>query len=200
MKQLKGVAVSICLLSGAAFAQDNVHLRGSDTLKDYTTALLSDSGCTGGPLEGPLHYDGGGSATGISRLIQARTPPVGEASQRVAPASRAVSPTEMSQAAANNLDFVDHVLALDAVTIIVNDAGNPARTRMLLSSARQIWTCDPGTATWDQVPGSDRTDAIDVQARDEASGTTDNFTSRIGGFTTTGDRWWDNYPCVTVCR
>jgi len=190
MRELK-VAAAICLLSGVAVAQSNVHLRGSDTLKRYTENLLSALS-----LEGPLHYDGGGSGTGIAVLITARTDVPG---QRVAPASRAVKDSEVAAAAANFLQFVDHVLALDAVVIHVNDAGNPALRRMKFSTARQIWQCQ--STNWTQVPDSDRTDSISVLARDEFSGTTDNFVSRITGFNQNPpDSWWNNYPCVTVCR
>jgi len=190
MRELR-VAAAFCLLSGVAIAQTNVHLRGSDTLKRYTENLLSALS-----LEGPLHYDGGGSGTGIAVLITARTD---NPSQTVAPASRAVKPSEIAAAAANNLQFVDSVLALDGVVIHVNDAGNPALTRMAFSTVQQIWQCN--STNWTQVPGSNRTDAINVLARDEVSGTTDNFATRVTGFNQVpADSWWNNYPCVTVCR
>jgi len=189
MRQLK-IAVTICLISGAAVAQPNGHLLGSDTLKRYTENLLMALG-----LEGPLHYDGEGSTLGIRQLIAVR---MGSA-QTVAPSTRFVTDAEVSQAAANSLRFVDHTFALDGVVIHVNDAGNPALRRMKFSTAQQIWQCL--STNWTQVPESDRTDTISVIALDEFFGITDNFVSRITGFNRNPpDFWWNNYPCVTVCQ
>jgi ABC-type phosphate transport system substrate-binding protein len=190
MKAIKLTAV-LCFLGGVANAQPHNHLQGSDTLAFYTRALIDALG-----LGGQLTYAGGGSATGIRAAITARTD---DPSQRVNPASRFVNDQEIQQAMDNDLRFVDYVLGLDAVVIHVNDAGNSALTQMAFSDARNIWQCQ--STTWDQVPGSDRTDSIIVLARDELSGTTDNFVSRIGGFIQTPpDTWWNNYPCVDVCR
>ena len=183
--------VLLCLLGGVANAQPHNHVQGSDTLAFYTRALINALG-----LGGQLTYAGGGSALGIRAVITARTD---DPSQRVNPASRFVNQDEINQAAANDLRFVDYILGLDAVVIHLNDAGNPALTRMAFSDAKQIWQCNE--TNWSQVPGSDRTDSILVLARDEFSGTTDNFVSRIGGFNQTPpDSWWNNYPCVNVCR
>src|SRR5262249_38830557 len=98
-----------------------------DTLAFYTRALINALG-----LGGQLTYAGGGSALGIRAAITARTD---DPSQRVNPASRFVNDTEIAQAAANDLRFVDYVLGLDAVVIHVNNAGNPALTRMAFSDA-----------------------------------------------------------------
>jgi len=189
MKITRSIAL-LCLLGGAAQAQPHNNMKGSDTLAFYTRALINALG-----LGGQLTYAGGGSALGIRAVITARTD---DPSQRVNPASRFVNDSEIAQAAANNLQFVDYILGLDAVVIHVNDTGNPALTRMAFSDARQIWQCNE--TNWSQVPGSDRTDSILVLARDEVCGQTDNFVSRIGGFIQTPpDMWWSNYPCVNVC-
>jgi len=184
------IAVTICLISSAAVAQVNQHLLGSDTLKRYTENLLNALG-----LEGPAHYDGGGSTLGIRQLIAVRM----GSGQTVAPSTRFVTGMEVSQAAANSLRFVDHTFGLDGVVIHVNDAGNPALTRMKFSTAQQIWQCI--WTNWTQVPESNRTDSITVLGLDEFFGITDNFVSRITGFNQVpADSWWNNYSCVTVCR
>jgi len=186
MKHIK-LAALLCLVAGIANAQQ--HMRGSDTLALYTRGLISDLG-----LGSQLIYDGGGSGLGIADTINART-----TGQTVNPASRAVNATEIAAAAANDLQYVDYVLGLDAVTIHVNDVGNADLSCMAFSDARHIWQCD--YSTWDQVPGSTRTDSILVLARDENSGTTDVFVSRLGGFNMSpAGSWWSNYPCVNVCR
>src|SRR5215470_4508848 len=219
MRQIKAAA-AICLASSMAAAQSGYRLAGSDILKRYTERLLSALG-----LEAPppwpnacygdqyhLHYVGGGSRIGLEILAggglhqycccqdpACSMHSCGAELQLVAPSSRFVNATEVSEAAARGLQFIDHTLALDGVVIHVNDAGNPALGRLKFSDAGKIWRCE--WVNWSQVPGSDRTDGMTVIALDEFSGTTDNFVSQITNFNQNPpDSWWNNYPCVTVCR
>src|SRR5215813_4931811 len=186
MKHTK-ITLFLCLVAGIASAQVQT-MRGSDTLALYTRGLISDLGLN------QLNYMGGGSGLGIQDAINART-----TGQTVNPSSRAVNAGEIAAAAANDLQFVDYVLGLDAVTVHVNDIGNQDLTCLAFSQIRDIYQCN--VSTWDQVAGSTRTDGILVLARDESSGTTDVFVSRIGGFTQTpAGSWWSNYPCVNVCH
>jgi ABC-type phosphate transport system substrate-binding protein len=190
MRAIKLTAV-VYFLGGVANAQPDNQMQGSDTLAFYTRALIQAL-----RLGSQLTYVGTGSVVGIAKLIAARTD---NPSQRVTPSSRFVNDAEIALAAQDDLQFVDYILGLDAVVIHVNDAGNPALTRMAFSDARQIWQCKE--TLWSQVPGSDRTDSILVVAQDEFSGTTDYFVSWIGGFTLTPpDTWWNHYPCVNVCH
>jgi len=181
MRQIKAAA-TICLVSSMAAAQSGYRLAGSDTLKRYTEQLLSALGleyrppfpnaCYGDQLH--LHYVGGGSSSGLQVLAGGglheycccRNPACSEYGcgvelQLVAPSSRFVNATEVSEAAARGLQFIDHTLALDGVVIHVNDAGNPALTRLKFSDAQKIWRCE--WTNWSQVPGSDRTDNITVR-------------------------------------
>jgi ABC-type phosphate transport system substrate-binding protein len=189
MRTIKLTAVG-CFLAGLADAQPHNHLQGSDTLAAYTRQLITALG-----LDSQLTYVGAGSTLGIQAAIRARTD---IPSQRVNPATRFVNDVEIGQAAANNLEFVDYVLGLDAVLILVNDDGNPSLTRMAFSDARQVWQCNE--TNWSQVPGSDRTDSILVLALEEFRDDTHDFVDRIGGFyQLPPDGWWSNYGCVNVC-
>jgi ABC-type phosphate transport system substrate-binding protein len=187
MKQTR-IVTMLCLIAGIAHAQQN--MRGSDTLALYTRGLITDLG-----LGSQLNYLGGGSGLGIADAVNSRT-----TGQTVNPASRAVNQNEINAAAANNLQFVDYVLGLDGIVITVNDVGNANLTGIRFSDLRRIYQCT--WTNWTSVPTSTRTDDILAMARDENSGTTDVFQSRVGGFNTSPpDNWWNtNYPCVNVCR
>jgi len=189
MRAIK-LTAAVCFLAGVANAQPHDHLQGSDTLAPFTRQLI-----TALRLDTQLTYVGGGSTLGIQAAIRARTD---FPSQRVTPSSRFVNDVESTQAAAQNLLFVDYVLGLDALVILVNDDGNPSLTRMAFSDAKQIWQCNE--TNWSQVPGSDRTDSILALALEEFRDDTHDFVDRIGGFfQLPPDAWWSNYPCVNVC-
>src|SRR5512142_3425986 len=59
-----------------------------------------------------ISVTGGGSGTGIAALINKTVD--------IANASRKIKPEEITQAKANGVDPVEHVIALDAIAVIVN--------------------------------------------------------------------------------
>ncbi len=91
-----------------------------------------------------ISVTGGGSGTGIASLINGTVD--------VANASRQIKPEEVKEAQANGFDPVEHVIARDAIAVIVNP-NNPVKTLTL----EQISKIYQGEFTnWEQVGGEDR--------------------------------------------
>jgi phosphate transport system substrate-binding protein len=100
---------------------------------------------------------GGGSGTGLAALVNGTAP--------LANASRAITPQEVAAAKANGIQPVEHVVARDAIAVIVNP-GNPLHQLSL----PQLSAMYSGQFTnWQQVGGEDR--PIVLLSRESNSGT-----------------------------
>jgi len=107
----------------------------------------------------------GGSGTGIANFINGVID--------VAQASRAMTASEHSQAAAKGIDVVEWKVAVDGITIIVNPA-NPVKA-LTMSQLEGIFN---GTITnWNQIGGNNQ--AISLFGRDSASGTFATFQGMV---------------------
>lgn len=104
---------------------------------------------------------GGGSSVGISN--------VAEGVVDIGNASRGLKGGE------EGLGLVDHEIALDVITIIVNN--DVPVDDLTADQARGIFTGE--TTSWSEVGGSDR--GITVVIRDEASGTREIFDEKVLG-------------------
>jgi phosphate transport system substrate-binding protein len=106
---------------------------------------------------------GGGSSAGINQLKQRVID--------IANSSRDLQPGE------NDGTFVDHKIAFDIISIIVNPAIK--KKNLTRAQARAVFT---GAVTnWKQLGGPDR--AIVVVVRDQASGTREVFDQKVLGST-----------------
>ncbi len=100
---------------------------------------------------------GGGSGTGIAALINGTVD--------IANASRQIKSEEIARAKANNITPVEHVIARDAIAVIVHPS-NPVE-RLTLKQISDIYTGK--TTNWNQVGGEDR--PIVLLSRESNSGT-----------------------------
>jgi len=191
MNAIKLIAV-LCLVAGPVCAEQvrgtrSEEVRGPDTLAMYFRGLVKDL------VLPDLSYLAASSTSAFTACIRAEI-----TGQVICPATRFVNNTEMAEALAEDLNFVDYVLGLDAILVLVNRTADPELTCMSFSTLRRIFTCE--YSTWSQVPGSTQTGPIFALAHEERSGNTATFVARVGGFVTTPpDSWWNNYPCVNVC-
>lgn len=172
-----------------------LHLDGSGTIgselaPDLAEAFLQGRGATGvrresagdlvtvtGTLPGAaqpirLEINSTGSSTAFSGLLDGRTD-VGMASRRITPAE------QQDLAARGDLTSreSEHILALDAVTVIVN-AGRDV-TRLSVDQLRGIYTC--AITDWSQIGSAAGTGPIRVLAFEDGSGTLDTFRERVLG-------------------
>ena len=129
--------------------------KGSDTLVNMALAWAEAYREVDPSLS--IAVTGGGSGTGIAALINGTVD--------IANASRAMKPEEIDQAQANGIDPVEHVVAIDALAIIVNPE-NPV-DQLTMPQLAGIYT---GRITnWSQVGGNDA--AIVLLSRESNSGT-----------------------------
>jgi phosphate transport system substrate-binding protein len=156
MKRLIPLAITILVLifsaacgpasSSAETASDSaanyIENKGSDTIVNL--ALAWAERYQGEHPEVRISVTGGGSGTGIASLINGTVD--------IANASRQIKDEEMAEAQANGIEPVEHIIARDAIAVIVNPE-NPVNELTL----KQISDIYSGKIkNWSEVGGDDR--------------------------------------------
>jgi phosphate transport system substrate-binding protein len=133
----------------------SIQNKGSDTMVNLALAWAETYGALQPDVQ--LAVTGGGSGTGIAALINGTVD--------MANASRQIKPEERERAEANDVDPVEHVVAGDAIAIIVHPS-NPV-DRLTIPQLSDIFS---GKITnWQQLGGEDR--PIVLLSRESNSGT-----------------------------
>lgn len=128
--------------SGQASTAAYIENKGSDTIVNLALAW-AERYQTEHP-EIRISVTGGGSGTGIAALLNGT---VG-----IANASRKISADEMTQAQAKGIDPVEHIIARDAIAVIVNP-NNPV-SQLTLQQISDIYS--GRINNWLEVGGEDR--------------------------------------------
>lgn len=116
--------------------------KGSDTIVNLALAWAEKYQATRSDIR--ISVTGGGSGTGLTALING--------SADIANASRQIKDEEITEARKKGIDPVEHIIARDAIAVIVN-AGNPVSELTL----RQISDIYSGKINnWSEVGGEDR--------------------------------------------
>lgn len=158
-----GPAASGAETSGVARPAPAIQCVGSDTLVNLALAW-AEAWMDAHP-EVRISVTGGGSGTGIAALVAGT---VG-----IANASRAMSDEEIAAARANGIEPVRHVVALDAIAVVVHPS-NPVAA-LTLEQVAAIYT---GRATrWTEFGGEDR--PIVLLSRESNSGTYVYFLEQV---------------------
>ncbi|MFL7839740.1 MAG: phosphate ABC transporter substrate-binding protein [Candidatus Promineifilaceae bacterium] len=141
--------------SDTSSSQQTIQNKGSDTL--VNVALAWAEAYHEVEPDVSIAVTGGGSGTGIAALINNTVD--------IANASRAMSEDEIEQARAKGIEPVEHVVAIDALAIIVN-LENPIE-KLTIQQLANMYT---GKITnWNEVGGSDA--PIVLLSRETNSGT-----------------------------
>ncbi len=139
----------------AAVAGKMIGNKGSDTLVNL--ALAWAESYMGAHPEVRISVTGGGTGTGIAAMINGTVD--------IANASRAMKDEERSAANANGIEPLEHVVALDAIAVVVHPS-NPING-ITLQQISDIYT---GKITnWRELGGEDR--PIVLLSRESNSGT-----------------------------
>ena len=137
--------------------------KGSDTIVNMALAWAEAY-----PAQHPevrISVTGGGSGTGIAALINGTVD--------IANASRAMKPEEVERAQANGIEPVEHIVAGDAIAVVVNPT-NPV-SALTIDQLSDIFT---GKITnWRRVGGEDR--PIVLLSRESNSGTHIYFLEQV---------------------
>ena len=132
--------------SSAETASDSqatyIENKGSDTIVNLALAWAEKY--QGDHPDVRISVTGGGSGTGIASLINGT---VG-----IANASRQIKSEEVEQARANGIDPVEHIIARDAIAVIVNPE-NPV-SQLTLQQISDIYS--GRIANWMEIGGEDR--------------------------------------------
>lgn len=129
--------------------------KGSDTIVNLALAWAESYAVVEPDVS--IAVTGGGSGTGIAALINGTVD--------LANASRAMKDTEKEEARANGIEPVEHVIAIDALAIIVH-LDNPV-SELTIAELSDIFT---GKITnWKEVGGNDK--PIILVSRESNSGT-----------------------------
>lgn len=137
--------------------------KGSDTMVNL--ALAWAEAYTAQHPEVSIAVTGGGSGTGIAALINGTVD--------IANASREMKPEEIAEARAKGIEPVQHVVARDAIAVVVNPH-NPV-DKLTIPQLSAIFT---GKITnWQEVGGEDR--PIVLLSRESNSGTYMYFLEQV---------------------
>lgn len=123
------------LHAGSAFA--STAIQGSDTL----AGVITDAIISGG-LDTETTCIGGGSSKGEKVVING--------TQGLAPMSRMMKDSALSDASAKGISITEHVIGLDAVSVYVNSANSLAS--LDLETLRKIFICE--VTKWDERKNS----------------------------------------------
>jgi phosphate transport system substrate-binding protein len=160
------LSAALCILTGCrteTIASDEtgegmrraIQNKGSDTLVNL--ALAWAEAYQDIQPDVSIAVTGGGSGTGIAALINGTVD--------IANASRAMKDEEIEEARANGIEPIEHIVAIDALAVIVNPE-NPV-DRLTLPQLADIYT---GRITnWKEVGGNDT--QIVLLSRETNSGT-----------------------------
>jgi phosphate transport system substrate-binding protein len=140
-----------------------MQIRGSDTMLQLTTAWAENFMKANPKVQ--IAVTGGGSGTGIAAMINGTID--------IAMASRKMKDKEADEAKANGINPMEHVVARDGISVIVNPA-NPLK-ELTQAQIADIYT---GVITnWKDVGGSDH--PITLVGRDNSSGTYEFFLEHV---------------------
>ena len=137
--------------------------KGSDTIVNL--ALAWAEAYTAQHPEVSIAVTGGGSGTGIAALINGTVD--------LANASREMKPKEVSEAEAKGIDPVEHIVARDAIAVVVHP-DNPV-DRLTIPQLAAIFTGE--ITNWREVGGEDR--PIVLLSRESNSGTHVYFLEQV---------------------
>lgn len=140
-----------------------INIQGSDTMVNMAQALAEEF--MGVNPDVVLSIKGGGSGTGIAAMINGTID--------IATASRGMKDEEIAQARENNVDPVEHAVAVDCVAVVVH-TNNPV-TELTLAQLGAIYRGE--ITNWSEVGGPDMD--IVLVSRDSASGTFEFFKEEV---------------------
>ncbi|MHB1295151.1 MAG: phosphate ABC transporter substrate-binding protein [Anaerolineae bacterium] len=140
-----------------------VSVKGSDTLVNLALAWAETY--MGANPQARISVTGGGSGTGITAMINGTVD--------IATASREMKQEELDAARGNGIDPVEHVVALDAIAVVVHPS-NPV-DHLTLQQISDIYTGK--IMNWSEVGGEDR--PIVLLSRESNSGTYVYFLEQV---------------------
>ncbi len=171
-------ALASTVMTGAAFARDQIRVVGSSTVYPFTTAVAEQFGKIG-QFKTPV-VESTGTGGGFKLFCEG----VGENTADVSNASRAITKSEFETCAANGVDeIVELKVGFDGIVIAESKEGAPLklnRTQVFLALAKQVpgpdgALIDNPNMAWSDIDPSLPNVKIEVLGPPPTSGTRDAF-------------------------
>ena len=181
MKRIMIASLAVVLLCSSAFA-GSIQVKGSDTELNAVQALAEAFMNKNDSVS--IAVTGGGSGAGFAALINKKAD--------MAIASRAITPSEVSQCRAKGIDANYIVFGIDGLSIITNKA-NKVKT-LTMDQVAKIYKGD--IKNWKDVGGADM--PISLYGRQSSSGTFVYFRQNVlhGEYSTKMNRMSGNAQIV----
>jgi phosphate transport system substrate-binding protein len=171
-------ALASTVMTGAAFARDQIRVVGSSTVYPFTTAVAEQFGKIG-QFKTPV-VESTGTGGGFKLFCEG----VGEDTADVSNASRAITKSEFETCAANGVnEIVELKIGFDGIVMAESKEGAPlklTRTQVFLALAKQVpgpdgtLIANPNVA-WSDIDPSLPNVKIEVLGPPPTSGTRDAF-------------------------
>jgi phosphate transport system substrate-binding protein len=171
-------ALASTVMTGAAFARDQIRVVGSSTVYPFTTAVAEQFGKIG-QFKTPV-VESTGTGGGFKLFCEG----VGEDTADVSNASRAITKSEFDTCAANGVnEIVELKIGFDGIVMAESKEGAPlklTRTQVFLALAKQVpgpdgtLIANPNVA-WSDIDPSLPNVKIEVLGPPPTSGTRDAF-------------------------
>lgn len=161
-------------LAGCAGGSDAspIRISGSSTVEPITQAIAAQGDFT-------VEIAAEGTTDGFSQFCAGETA-INNASTPIPGQGHAVNYVQLC--ADNDVEFIELPIALDALSIIRNEAADFV-TDITLDELRAVWAPDSEVSTWADVRDGWPADEIGLYGRGEGSGTFEVFTRVVSGET-----------------
>lgn len=154
----------------SASGQDAIAISGSSTVAPITRAVAAAGGYA-------VNVAAEGTTDGFERFCSGETA-INNASTSIPGAGQ---PTDYVQLCADNgVEFIELPIALDALTVVRNEA-NGFATDLTLDELRAVWAPESQVRTWADVRPEWPAEPIGLYGRGEGSGTFASFTHAVVG-------------------
>jgi phosphate transport system substrate-binding protein len=156
--------------NGSGQLSGEINIAGSSTVFPLMSAFAEEF--SGDHPEVTIDISSTGSGGGFSNFFC-----VGETDFNNA--SRPIQPEEQDLCSENGVEYVELVMATDALTVVVNN-NNEFATEMTVEELAQIWESD-AAETWDEVRDGWPNEEIERYGAADTSGTYDYFVENVMG-------------------
>lgn len=161
------LAVTGCTAAGGATA---VEISGSATVAPITRAVALQGGI-------PVELSSEGTTAGFERFCAGETA-INNASTPIPGAGHRID--FVQRCADGGVEFIELPIALDALSVIRNEA-NTFATDLTLDQLRAIWAPGSEVTRWSEVQDGWPDEPIGLYGRGEGSGTFEVFSEVVGG-------------------
>ncbi|MCW4351781.1 PstS family phosphate ABC transporter substrate-binding protein [Hoyosella sp. YIM 151337] len=166
------VALALTAVTACSSSQADslIEVSGSSTVAPITEAIAQDGGFS-------VSVTAEGTADGFARFCAGETP-INNASEAIPGSGQRTDFVAMC--AENGVEFIELPIALDALSVVRNEA-NSFAADMTLTELREVWSPGSAVTRWSDIRPDWPDEPINLYGRPDGSGTFDYFTHFVVG-------------------